>query len=132
MLIGVTPPFPSQITDIRSSSVSKHAQQSFPRFRMRPRGVRLFVGQSFPRSRASRTEEKKGKSGSTNGAHGSGDSFVETPFSADFATRAAESKRSTAKKDAISARMRDGRNSMAKTLGQRPRLPLGFLPPCKS
>ena len=67
MLTGVTP-CPSQRTDIRSNSVSKHAQQSFPGFRISPRGVRLFVGQPSPNSRASRTEEKNGKSGSTNSA----------------------------------------------------------------
>src|SRR6266699_5677411 len=71
MLTGVTP-FPSQMTDIRSNSVSKHAQHSFPRFRISPRGVRLFVGQPTPNSRASRTEEKNGKSGSTNSAQVAG------------------------------------------------------------
>src|SRR6266705_5815918 len=67
MLTGVTP-FPSQMTAIRSNSVSKHAQQPFPKFRINPRGVRLFVGQPSPSARASRTEEKNGKSGSTNSA----------------------------------------------------------------
>src|SRR5882762_10523106 len=62
-------PLPSQIADILRRSTSKHAQQSFPRFKINPRGVRLFVGQPSPSSRASRTEEKNGKSGSTNSAH---------------------------------------------------------------
>src|SRR3954466_2248706 len=54
--------------DIRSNSVSKHAQQLLPRFNIRPREVRLLVGHSFPRLRASSTDEKKGKSASTKGA----------------------------------------------------------------
>src|SRR5689334_17314286 len=56
------------MADMRSNSVSKHAQKRLPRFIIRPRGVRLLVGHSFPRSRASSTEEKKGKSASTKGA----------------------------------------------------------------
>src|SRR6266496_3444259 len=68
MLAGVTP-WPSQITAMRSSSVSKQAQQPSLKLRISPRGVRLSAGQPAPRLRASRTEEKKGKSGSTNGDH---------------------------------------------------------------
>src|SRR6185503_5447355 len=71
MPAGVTP-LPSHTSDIRSNSVSKQAQQSLPRFRMRPLGVRLFAGQSFPSSRASRTDEKKGKPGSTKSAQAVG------------------------------------------------------------
>src|SRR6266568_4602876 len=77
MLTGVTP-FPSQMTDIRSNSVSKQAQQSFPGFRISPRGVRLFVGQPSPKSRASSTEEKNGKSGSTNSAQVAGPGLAST------------------------------------------------------
>src|SRR4051794_3439587 len=64
MLTGVIP-CPCQMTDIRSNSVSKHPQQSFPRFKIIPRGVRLFAGHSFPRFLASRHDPKKGKSFST-------------------------------------------------------------------
>src|SRR6266536_4543399 len=78
MLTGVTP-FPSQMSEIRSNSVSKHAQHSFPRFRINPRGVRLFVGQPSPNSRASSTEEKNGKSGSTNSAQVAGSGLGSTP-----------------------------------------------------
>src|SRR5437016_1150590 len=62
-------PLPSQITDMRSNSVSKQAQQPLLRFRIMPRGVRLSAGQSVPRLRASKTEEKNGKFDSTKGAH---------------------------------------------------------------
>src|SRR6266550_742659 len=78
MLTGVTP-CPSQMTDIRSNSVSKQAQQSFPGFRIKPRGVRLFVGQPAPNSRASSTEEKNGKSGSTNSAQSADPGLASTP-----------------------------------------------------
>src|SRR5687767_4890026 len=54
---------------MRRRSVSKQAQRLLPRFRMRPRGVRLSLGKSLPTSRASSTEEKKGKFGSTHSAH---------------------------------------------------------------
>ena len=72
MLTGVTPS-PSQMADMRSSSVSKHTQQLLLKFKINPRGVRLFVGQMLPRLRASRTEEKNGKLGSINGAQLVGD-----------------------------------------------------------
>src|SRR6266566_340370 len=65
---GVTP-LPVHIADIRSRSVSKHAQQSWPKFRIMPRGVRLSAGSPRPVVRASSTEEKNGKSASTNSAH---------------------------------------------------------------
>src|SRR5436853_7934314 len=67
MAAGVIPA-PSQIADIRNRSTSKQAQQPLLRFRIRPRGVRLLVGQAGPRLRASSTEEKKGKLDSTKGA----------------------------------------------------------------
>ena len=41
-----------------------------PRFKTSPRGVRLFVGNPGPARRASSTDEKKGKSGSIQSAHG--------------------------------------------------------------
>src|SRR4051794_3251394 len=69
MLAGVTP-LPVQIAESRSNSVSKQVQQSLPKFKISPRGVRLFVGKSLPNWRASRTEEKKGKSRSTKSAQG--------------------------------------------------------------
>src|SRR6266566_3510644 len=64
---GVTP-LPVHIADIRSRSVSKHAQHSWPKFRIMPRGVRLSAGSPRPVVRASSTEEKNGKSASTNSA----------------------------------------------------------------
>src|SRR6266581_3040042 len=57
------------MADIRSRSMSKQAQQSFPRFRTIPRGVRLSAGNPSPSFRASSTEEKKGKLVSTKSAH---------------------------------------------------------------
>src|SRR6058998_2589961 len=61
-------PWPTQTADIRRRSVSKQAQQSSPRFRMIPRGVRLSAVNSWPSFRASNTEEKNGKLVSTNSA----------------------------------------------------------------
>src|SRR6266487_1603757 len=61
-------PWPTQTADRRRRSVSKQAQQSFPRFRMIPRGVRLSAGNSWPSFRASNTEEKNGKLVSTKSA----------------------------------------------------------------
>lgn len=63
-------PGPRQTAATRSKSVSKHIQQSCPRFRTIPRGVRLFA--AMPVRRASRMDEKNGKSGSTHAAHGEG------------------------------------------------------------
>src|SRR5688500_2758188 len=63
-------PGPRQTAETRSRSGSKQAQQSWPRFRMMPRGVRLLDGRVVPALRASRTEEKNGKSGSTHEASG--------------------------------------------------------------
>src|SRR2546425_6495272 len=57
------------MADIRSRSMAKQAQQSFPRFRTIPRGVRLSAGKPSPSFRASSTEEKKGKLVSTKSAH---------------------------------------------------------------
>src|SRR4051812_13606079 len=71
MLLGVIPA-PCQMTDIRKSSVSKHAQHSLLRFRITPRGVRLLVGQRAPGFRASKTEEKKGNSFSIKVPHSKG------------------------------------------------------------
>src|SRR5258708_3554816 len=68
MPAGVTP-WPCQITAMRNNSVSKHAQQPLLKLRTSPRGVRLSAGQPAPKLRASRTEEKKGKPGSTNEDH---------------------------------------------------------------
>src|SRR5439155_4102173 len=65
---GVTP-LPVHIAAIRSRSVSKQAQHSCPKFRIMPRGVRLLVGSPLPALRASRTEEKNGKSASTTLLH---------------------------------------------------------------
>src|ERR1041385_1986473 len=62
-------PLPTHIADIRSRSGSKHAQQSLPRLRISPRGVRLFVGIPLPSGRASSVEEKNGKLVSTKSAH---------------------------------------------------------------
>src|SRR6267378_1062580 len=62
MEIGDTPG-PVQMADMRSRSVSKHAQQSFPRLSTIPRGVRLFEETS--EFRASSTVEKNGKFVST-------------------------------------------------------------------
>src|SRR3954463_8761293 len=62
-------PLPTQSADIRNRSVSKQAQQSFPRLRMMPRGVRLLDANASPFCRASSTEEKNGKSGSTKLRH---------------------------------------------------------------
>ena len=59
---------PLQIAETRSRSVSKQAHLPRPRFRMSPRGVRLLSGEATPETRASNTEEKKGKVGSTHGA----------------------------------------------------------------
>src|SRR5881396_1880832 len=61
-------PWPTQRADMRRRSVSKQAQQSFPKFRMIPRGVRLSAGNSWPGFRASSTEEKNGKLVSTKSA----------------------------------------------------------------
>src|SRR5256885_15857275 len=61
-------PWPTQTADMRRRSVSKQAQQSLPRFRMIPRGVRLTAGNSWPSFRASNTEEKNGKLVSTKSA----------------------------------------------------------------
>src|SRR5437867_13436266 len=61
-------PWPTQTADMRRRSVSKQAQQSLPRFRMIPRGVRLSAGNSWPSFRASNTEEKNGKLVSTKSA----------------------------------------------------------------
>src|SRR6266540_478072 len=61
-------PGPTQTADMRRRSVSKQAQQSLPRFRMIPRGVRLSGGNSWPSFRASNTEEKNGKLVSTKSA----------------------------------------------------------------
>src|SRR5690606_31773130 len=69
MLAGVTP-LPTQMADTRSRSVSNAARRSWPRSRMRPRGVRLSAGQPSPVDRASSTEEMNGKPGSTKSAHG--------------------------------------------------------------
>src|SRR6266516_4717986 len=63
-------PWPTQTADMRRRSVSKQAQQSLPRFRMIPRGVRLSAGNSWPSFRASNTEEKNGKLVSTKSAQG--------------------------------------------------------------
>src|SRR5437870_8497116 len=61
-------PRPTQTADMRRRSVSKQAQQSSPKFRMIPRGVRLSAGNSWPSFRASNTEEKNGKLVSTKSA----------------------------------------------------------------
>src|SRR4051794_21195722 len=66
-MLAAVIPSPCQMPDMRSNSVSKQAQQSFPRFRRIPRGVRLFVGQPFPSFVASSEELKNGKFGSANG-----------------------------------------------------------------
>src|ERR1051326_3177177 len=80
---GVTPS-PDQMADMRSKSTSKHAQHRWPRFRMKPRGVRLLTGQPAPRLRASSTDEKNGKFVSTKLAHGEGRRLV-SPLSSALA-----------------------------------------------
>src|SRR4030095_3716853 len=59
------------MADTRNSSVSKHAQQSLPRFRTIPRGVISLGFDLGSTSRRSSVDEKNGKSGSTHGAQGS-------------------------------------------------------------
>src|SRR5216117_3811394 len=61
-------PWPTQTADRRRRSVSKQAQQSFPKSSTIPRGVRLLADNSGPCFRASSTEEKNGKLVSTKSA----------------------------------------------------------------
>src|SRR6266516_6427004 len=96
-------PWPTQTADMRRRSVSKQAQQSLPRFRIIPRGVRLSAGNSWPSFRASNTEEKNGKLVSTKSAQvdcsgGSADGSA-------AGDRVAETNNPTAKK---LTRARDG------------------------
>ena len=55
--------------------MSKQAQRLWPRFRMRPRGVRLSFGKPSPTSRQSSTLLKNGKSFSTKSPHGESAGF---------------------------------------------------------
>src|SRR4051812_18518850 len=80
---------------MRSNSVSKQAQQSFPKFRTSPRGVRFSLGQSGPSLPASSTDEKNGKSGSTNGAQVAGFAGAATAFAIPNANITAPSQFST-------------------------------------
>src|SRR5258708_37614213 len=77
------------MADIRSRSMSKQAQQSFPRFRTIPRGVRLSVGNPSPSFRASSTEEKKGKLVSTKSAHFASPAAASGAVPAGFAANSA-------------------------------------------
>ena len=66
-------PLPRHIAATRSRSVSNAAQSPSPRFSTSARGVRLVAGSPPPACPASRTDEKNGKSGSTQGtADGAG------------------------------------------------------------
>ena len=65
--VGVTP-WPRQIAATRSRSRSNPAQWLRPTLSTSARGVRLSAGSPGPAPRASRTDEKNGKSGSTQSA----------------------------------------------------------------
>src|ERR1043166_1604879 len=74
---------PVQIADMRRRSRSKHAQRPLPRFRTRPRGVKLSLGNPRPSLRASNVEEKNGKFVSTKSPQTSRPAMVgEAAFSA--------------------------------------------------
>src|SRR5437867_10784831 len=81
---------PVQIAEMRKRSRSKHAQQRLPRFRTRPRGVKLSLGNPRPSFLASRVEEKNGKFVSTKSPQASMPAMVaEAAFFAGAASDAA-------------------------------------------
>src|SRR5688572_7325812 len=108
-------PLPFQIAATRSRSVSNAAQQPLPRLSTNARGLRLSARPS-PAARASTTEEKKGKSGSTQSAQ-RGDAAVEA-CGGSITTEEARGGTATASSSAArSAAMRHVRSCMRRFTG---------------